>query len=185
MCFTALCFTSLFFNAPASRVDAAEPLAVGAKAINFELPIVGHDDYLELKEAYKQGPVVVVVLRGYPGYQCPRCRGQFSGIVNRAKAFSKTAARVIVVYPGDGPQLARRAQAFLGSRRLIEPIVIVRDDAMEMVTQWGLRWDSPRETAYPATYVIDKNGRVAWSKVSRSHADRATTEEIITALRKL
>ena len=56
---------------------------------------------------------------------------------------------------------------------------------MKMVTQWGLRWDAPRETAYPATFVINKSGRVAWSKISKSHAGRSTAEEILKELRKL
>ncbi|TWU23482.1 Redoxin [Novipirellula galeiformis] len=183
-CWMLLC-TTLCLDAQANNAGLAQPLAVGSKAINFELPIVGSNDYIELKEAYQQGPVVVVVLRGYPGYQCPLCSHQVSSIINRAKAISAAAARVILVYPGDDPKLSRHAQSFLGSRRLPDPIVLVRDDAMAMVTQWGLRWHSPRETAYPATYVIDKNGRVAWSKVSSSHADRSTTEEIMKALRKL
>ena len=92
---------------------------------------------------------------------------------------------MILVYPGEEKSLERRARQFMGSRRLPEPLVIVRDEGMEMVQQWGLRWNALRETAYPATYVVDRNGRVRWKKVSRSHAERSSVEDILKQLRKL
>ncbi|GAA5508351.1 redoxin family protein [Novipirellula caenicola] len=188
VCDVAACL--MFFAAIAANVHAdddgrSQPLAEGAKAINFELPVVGSKDFIELQQEYKKGPVVVIVLRGYPGYQCPLCSKQVNSLANRAKALAQEASRVILVYPGEATLLQRHAEEFMGSRTLPAPLVMVRDDAMEMVTQWGLRWDSPRETAYPATYVIDANGRVAWAKVSNSHAGRTTVEEIMKELRKL
>ena len=175
--------------APASQLTAnnagPQPPAVGEKAANFELPVVGADDYIDLKEQYAAGPVVVIVLRGYPGYQCPLCRRQVGALINRAKTLAKAAHKVILVYPGETTELERHAEQFLGSRAVPEPLVLVRDPDMKMVTQWGLRWDAPRESAYPATFVINKSGRVAWSKISKSHAGRSTAEEILKELRKL
>ncbi|TWT91260.1 redoxin family protein [Stieleria varia] len=173
---------------PVSAQNTAEKtptLADGDKAPDFELPLVGSDDYLTLKDAIADGPAVVIVLRGYPGYQCPLCSKQVSSIANRAKALGQQAKRVILVYPGEATLLERHAEEFVGSRSLPEPLVMVRDPGMRMIESWGLRWDAPRETAYPATYVIQKNGRVAWSKVSKSHAGRSTVDEILAALKKL
>jgi peroxiredoxin len=178
----------LFLNAASianGQTETVRPLEVGAKAINFDLPIVGRDDYIELQDQYKQGPVVVVVLRGFPGYQCPLCSQQFSTLVNRAKTLTGKVHKVILVYPGEKDQLTKYAKRFLGSRRLPEPLTLVADPGMEMVRQWGLRWDKPRETAYPATYLIKSNGRVAWRKVSDSHAGRSTVDEILRELKKL
>ena len=173
------------FAAAADSNTKTKRLEVGDKVINFDLPIVGSDDYLQLEDELKQGHVVVIVLRGYPGYQCPICSRQVGSLINRAKAIADLAHRVILVYPGQPDELQRHADEFVGSRSIPEPIVIVRDPGMEMVTEWGLRWDAPRETAYPATYVINKNRRVAWSKVSTSHAGRTTPDEIIKQLRRL
>ena len=91
----------------------------------------------------------------------------------------------ILVYPGEGTLLQRHAEEFMGSRSLPDPLVIVRDQEMKMVTEWGLRWDRPRETAYPSAYIIDRNGRVRWLKVSDNHAGRASVDEIVRELRKL
>ncbi len=54
-----------------------------------------------------------------------------------------------------------------------------------MVQEWGLRWNASNETAYPATYVVNRHGRIAWKKVSSSHAGRSTVEEILKELRKM
>ena len=168
---------------------AAEPSNVGPKvgdkASDFDLPIVGGDGYLSLSDETDQGHVVVVVLRGYPGYQCPICQRQVSALVNRASALAQNAHRVILVYPGEGASLERRAEQFKGSRKLPDPLVLVRDDDLKMIESWGLRWQARRETAYPSTFVIDRHGRIRWRKISSSHADRSTVEEIVRELKKL
>jgi peroxiredoxin len=171
--------------ATAPTLAAAEQQQVGDRVIDFELPVVGSDAYLVLSDEYDQGAVVVVVLRGYPGYQCPVCRRQVGSLANRAKGLTGQAHRVILVYPGEGTELKRHSQQFMGSRSLPQPLVMVRDDEMKMVDSWGLRWNALKETAYPATYVIDRNGRIRWKKVSDSHAGRSTVEEILKELRKL
>ncbi len=183
--YTICVFAPISLASAAERDEQVKRLQVGDKAIDFDLPVVGGKDFIELKKQYEQGPVVVIVLRGYPGYQCPICSRQVSGLVNRAKALASATDRVILVYPGEPTLLERHAEEFMGSRSLPEPLVIVRDEGLKMVNQWGLRWDAPHETAYPATYIIDRNGRVSWSKVSDNHAGRSTVEEIMKELRKL
>lgn len=158
---------------------------VGQRAIDFELPLVKEEGYLSLSDTYKQGPTVVIFLRGFPGYQCPICTSQVGSLINRAKALSQAAHRVVLVYPGAAKNLDRQAEQFLSARQLPPPLVLVRDDAMQVVEQWGLRWNASRETAYPATFVLDRYGRVAWKKVATSHAERSSVEEILKELRKL
>lgn len=158
---------------------------VGQLAIDFELPIVKGEGYLSLSETYKTGPTVVIFLRGYPGYQCPICSRQVSDLVNRAKGLAQASHRVVLVYPGSAKGLEKNSEQFMGSRRLPEPLIMVRDDDMKVVERWGLRWNAKGETAYPATFVLDQYGRIAWKKVSRSHAERSSVEEILKELRKL
>ena len=169
-------------HAQDSTKDSVE---IGQRAPDFELPLVGENRFLNLQDEYRKGPVVVIVLRGYPGYQCPLCKNQFNAVVNRAKALEAETGLVALVYPGKTEQLAKQAERFLSSRRLPDPITLVRDDNLQMVNDWGLRWNTRGQTAYPATFVIDKNGRIAWKKVSTSYAGRSTVEEILRELRKL
>ena len=56
---------------------------------------------------------------------------------------------------------------------------------MAFVTSAGLRWDKSGETAFPATFVVDKAGIVRFSKVSSSHGGRSTADEVVKALEAL
>jgi peroxiredoxin len=158
---------------------------VGQRAIDFELPLVKESGYLSLRETYGQGPTVLIFLRGFPGHQCPYSSDQLDALVNRAKVLSQSCHRIVLVYPGVAKGLDRNAEQFLNSRRLPPPLVLVRDDDMQAVNQWGLRWDKDRETSYPATFVLDKYGRIAWKKVGKTRSDQSSVEEILKALRKL
>ena len=185
--FVAVCLVmSLNWSSGCWSADPLVPQQqVDDRVHDFDLPIVGSNDYLRLSDQYRQGAVVVVVLRGYPGYQCPICMRHVATLANRATTLKRFATKVILVYPGASESLEKRAEEFAGKRRLPEPMVIVRDDQMDTVREWGLGWDARSETAYPATYVIDRNGRIRWKKVSTSHAGRSTVEEILKELRKL
>ena len=169
----------------AAEATTAGPLAVGDQVADFTLSVVGSDGEVKLSDEYKQGPVVLVMLRGYPGYQCPLCSRQVGGLAKAAGDLGKLAHRVILVYPGEASMLDKHAEEFMGKTTLPSPLVMVRDPGMKMVADWQLRWDAPRETAFPSTYVIDRDGKVRWSKVSDSHGGRASTEEILTELKKL
>lgn len=184
ICMFGVCLASPAWLSAASPL-VSKRLADGDKVIDFDLPVVGGDEYISLSDEYKSGPVVLVVLRGYPGYQCEICSQQLSSFRNRAKVLAKEASRVILVYPGEGTSLKRHAERFVGSRSVPDPLVVVRDQDMKMVEEWGLRWKGRRESAYPATYIIDRNGRVHWQKVSKDHSGRANMEEILKVLRKL
>jgi len=174
----AVCLSSF------STAHAKGP-TIGEAAPDFKLGIVGQDESLSLGQGTADGPVVVVVLRGFPGYQCPLCSEQVGALVNRASALEKLAKHVILVYPGAPSNLEKHAEDFMGSRTLPSPMILVRDPDMKMVTDYGVRWKAPRETAYPATFVIDKHGIVRWSKISETHAGRTTAQEIIDQLNKL
>ena len=54
-----------------------------------------------------------------------------------------------------------------------------------MINKYGLRWDTSGETAYPSTFVINKEGIIVYSKISTSHGDRASNIEILTSLNKM
>ena len=59
---------------------------------------------------------------------------------------------------------------------------LATDPDYALTNLYGLRWDAPGETAYPATFVIGADGKVRYAKVSRSHGDRAPTAEVLKAL---
>src|ERR1044072_3818954 len=77
---------------------AATPKA-GEPAPNFTLRTLD-DRSIELKTLTDKGPVVLVVLRGWPGYQCPMCTTQVHAFVAQADDFKARGVQVLMVYPG-------------------------------------------------------------------------------------
>ena len=79
-----------------AKPTAKAPPKVGDKAEMFTLQSLDGEK-VELKKLLKQGPVVVAVLRGYPGYQCPACTRQVGGYVKLADDFAQANATVLVL----------------------------------------------------------------------------------------
>ena len=171
---------------PAHSDDAKpleEPPAVGDTARDLKLESV-EGKKIRRHELPKQGPGVVVVLRGYPGYQCPLCTAQVAGLRGEVDAFRSAGANVVLVYPGSADELKERAKEFLKGGSLPAPLTLVLDPDYEFVTSYALRWDAPNETAYPSTFVIDRDNKVLFSKVSKKHGGRSKVKDVITALPK-
>lgn len=161
--------------------DAALP-EVGDKAKDFTLESLDGED-VTLSKLTADGPVVLVVLRGYPGYQCPICSLQVGGLVRTKSEIAEANAKVVLVYPGEASELKERAQEFLQGKELPEGFHMVLDPDYAFTDSYGLRWDAPRETAYPSTFVIDGENVIQFAKVSMTHGGRAKPDEVIAALK--
>jgi hypothetical protein len=82
-----------------------QPPAVGAKATDFTLNTLD-GKAVTLSEINKSAPVVVVVLRGWNGYQCPLCNQQVGDLVSHSADLAAANAQVVLVYPGVADGLA-------------------------------------------------------------------------------
>jgi len=140
---------------------------------------------VRLIELRKRGPVVLVVLRGYPGYQCPFCTRQVAEFFGTAGNFEKRKATVVMVYPGPSESLKKYGQEFLAGQEIPKAFRFALDPDFRFTESYGLRWKAESETAYPSTFVIDRDGRIAYAKISHSHGDRAPVADVIAALDKL
>ena len=78
---------------------AATTPDVGAKAPDFSLAGVD-GTHVTLAAEVQHGPVVLIVGRGWPGYQCPFCTRQFGDLRSDAQKIDAAGARVLWVYPG-------------------------------------------------------------------------------------
>lgn len=165
-----------------SETDTArQPPAVGEKAADFTLSTLD-GEHVQLSEWVKKGPVVIVQLRGWNGYQCPICTKQTGDLLAKEKEFAEKNASVVLIYPGTGRQLGERAGEFIADTPLPSHFQLVTDPDMKFAESWGLRWDAEGETAYPSTFVIDSEGKVRFAKISKTHGDRAETKDVLAAL---
>lgn len=156
--------------------------AQGSKAPDFTLNTLD-GKAVHLAELNTGGPVVVVQLRGWVGYQCPLCTKQVGDLLSHAADFAAAKAQVVLVYPGPAENLDAPAKEFIKDTGLPEGFHFVLDPGMVFVSAWGLRWDAKGETAYPAAFVLDAQGIVKFAKVSNSHGGRASADEILAALK--
>ena len=154
---------------------------IGNKAIDFTLNTI-NGNKIKLSELNKNRPIVLVVLRGWPGYQCPICTRQVGSLIAEENKFSELKASVIMVYPGPSDDLQKHAKEFSEDFSFPENFYFAIDPDYSMINLYGLRWDAPKETAHPSTFVINKEGEIVFSRVSSTHGGRATTEEIFQAL---
>lgn len=163
----------------AAAADGMAPV-VGEKAPDFEL-MSTRGTKVRFSER-TAGPVVLVVLRGFPGYQCPNCNRQVQDFIQHAPAFAQAGASVVFVYPGPPDHLAEKAGEFLKDKTMPEHFDMLLDPDYGFTKAYGLRWNAPKETAYPSTFVVDRQGVVVFSKVVKSHGGRSTATEILSAL---
>ena len=162
---------------------AEQPPKVGATAEEFRLKDIDGEEQ-ELARLVERGPVVVVVLRGNPGYQCPICSKQVGEFLKRKDDFRRANATVLLVYPGPSADLTLKAKEFKKGKDYPEHFLLVTDPDYAFTNAYGLRWDAPGETAKPATFVVDAERNVRFAKISDSHGGRASAAEALKAIPK-
>jgi thioredoxin-dependent peroxiredoxin len=173
----------LFVLTATLPLAAAAPPLVGEKAPDFALS-TPQGKHVRLSEVVSKGPVVLVVLRGFPGYQCPFCNRQVQDFIQNAQGFADAGVHVVLVYPGPPQNLDGKANEFLSDKKLPENFDLAIDPGYEFTNLYGLRWDTAQETAYPSTFLIDPHGVVFFSKIVKEHGGRTTAAEILDALPK-
>jgi peroxiredoxin Q/BCP len=137
---------------------------------------------VELRLLNSTSPVVLVVFGGYPGYACPYCLQQMQDFVQAAPQFAALRAQVLFVYPGAPSGLIAEANALLAAQPLPSGFQMVLDPGYSFTNLYGLRWNSPNETAYPATFIIDRGGSIFSAVISKSHSTYSTSADTLAAL---
>jgi len=175
---------AVFFFAShvAASVDAVPK--VGDKAPDFTLAQIDGKK-LTLSTELKSGPVVLIVGRGWVGYQCPFCNRQFGDFLKSASEIEAIGARVLWVYPGPADEVQKRAEEFAAGKPFPANFRFVLDPNYAFTSSYDLRWNAPQESAYPSTFIIDRSGIVRYALVSKSHGGRSTAADVLAELRKI
>ncbi len=165
-----------------SSLLAAQTPVVGTQAPDFSL-FEPTGAPVQLSKQDTTPAMVLIFLRGYPGYQCPYCQKQVHEFVELAKAFEAKHARILLVYPGPPAELDQRAREFLAKEaNLPSNVVLVTDPDYKVTNLYGLRWDAPHETAYPSTFILGQRRTIIFEKISHSHGDRLSAQDALAHL---
>lgn len=179
--FSWIGFIALFSSALSVFAD---PPKVGDLAPDFTLNTLSGAS-VRLSDVAQRETVVLVVLRGWPGYQCPICSRQVHEFVSHADEFAALKAQVVMVYPGPAEKLQEHAEEFLRDKSWPATFTYLIDPDYTFTHLFDLRWDAPKETAYPSTFIISRDRRVQFAHVSHKHGDRVSAPEALKALQEL
>ena len=105
--------------------------------------------------------------------------------MNKQAEFEKAGASLVMIYPGPADLLADHAKEFQGAKEFPKHFHYVIDPDYAFTNAWGLRWEAPRETAYPSTFVVGKDLKVKFGMTSTSHGGRARAADVLKELEKL
>jgi peroxiredoxin len=161
------------------KVNAADTPKVGEKAPDFALKTVDQKS-IRLSDLTPNSGVVLLVAAWLAGVSVPLVHGPGSGLdrFRRATFQGKGAHRDGLSGSGrpfESPRAGIPRKKAV-AKRLLDP-----DYAM--VNAYGLRWDASNETAYPATFLLDRKGIIRFAKkFSRTHGDRTKALDIIAAI---
>jgi thioredoxin-dependent peroxiredoxin len=97
---------------------------VGDTAPDFTLKALGGDS-VRLATIREKRPVDLVVLRGWPGYQCPICTRQVGELNGKSSEIAASKAQVVLVYPGPAEGLRAHVDEFARSKTLPDNFHIV------------------------------------------------------------
>ena len=164
-----------------NMMNAANPPKVGDKAPDFALKTLD-DQTVRLSDVTAKSKVVLVELRGWPGYTCPFCTKQVHDYVRNADKFKAAGVQVLMVYPGPADDLKAHATGFLQDKNWPKDFLFVLDPDYTFTKSYGLRWDGEKETAYPSTFIIDMGNKVQFAHVSHEHGDRVGSAAVLKAL---
>lgn len=167
---------------PASVLAFAETPAIGARAPDFTLS-TPTGRVVRMSRVRRGHDLVLVVLRGYPGYQCPYCVRQVHDFIDHASDFRARNTRVLLIYPGPPAALDQRAKEFLAKEaNLPSNIILITDPDYTVTNLYGLRWDAPHETVYPSTFILNTKGIIVFEKISHTHGNRLSAQDALDHL---
>lgn len=170
-----------------STVDDAkriEPVRNGEEAPDFTLEDL-QGNTVTLSEARGKTATVVVF---YRGYWCPFCARQLAELRSLAKGNEQI--RVLAISVDDHETTKKFIEKISSDGNGSVNYTMLSDPDHKVIDKYGLHDPSYDGTKFdgiphPAVYVIDKAGRVAWSKVESDYKVRPSNADIRAALERL
>ncbi len=169
----------------------------GDEYIDFTLPNVDGKQ-VKLSEKLKDGPIILTFYRG--GW-CPYCNLQLKAYQDHLEQFKAAGGQLIAI----SPESMESAETTVKKHELQYEILTdnlnkearkyglvfkLPEDLKEVYLKFGLDLEKNQgndswELPIPATYVIDKNGKIVYSFLNVDYVQRAEPKDIINALKKL
>ena len=126
--------------------------------------------------------VLLVFTRGFSGSLCPFCTTQTSRLIANYESFSERDTEVLLVYPGQTDQLDDFLKASMKEQASQAfPFPVLLDPELAAVKRLKIE----ARLAHPSTFIIDKQGNVAFSYVGANPTDRPSIKALLAQLDQL
>lgn len=150
------------------------------------LGVDGKETSVETLQAGKN--LILIVTRGNTEPICPYCSTQVASYIQNYAAIADRQAQVLVLYPveklADGPRkelFLQKSREVLNDPNRPIPFPVLLDVELKAVDALGIR----RNLSKPATYLLDRSGRVQFAYVGNSLADRPSVGAMLLELDKI
>jgi peroxiredoxin len=180
-------------NLRATGIEA-RALQVGATAPELTLPDA-MGQAVALSSIWQRGPLVLLFYRG--GW-CPYCNLELRAWQQHLPALTQMGAQLVAVSPQSPDNSLSTAQ----KNELAFPVL--SDSALQAATAFGVAFEMPPELIalyssvgndlpvlngngrwvlpLPATYVIDREGRIVYAHIEADYRERAEPRDVLAAL---
>lgn len=148
-----------------------------------------------LSEALKKE---VVVIMFYRGQWCPACNKQLSSIQEKIEEINAKGARLVAVSP-EKPELIQATIEKTAAEfplfydedyeisEAYQVLFLPKENQISSYDKIGANLkdahsDNSKRLPVPATYIIDKSGKIVWKHVDADYKVRASAKEIMQHL---
>jgi peroxiredoxin len=175
----------------------ARALKVGTTAPDATLPDALNKS-VQLSALWQQGPLVLIFYRG--GW-CPYCNLELRAWQQQLSSLQNLGAQLVAV----SPQTPDNSLSTAEKNELAFPVL--SDSALQAASAFGVAFEMPPELIelysqvgnnlpvlngngqwvlpIPATYVIDRDGRIAYAHVEADYRERAEPADVLAAVANL
>jgi peroxiredoxin len=177
------------------NVNEAKGLAVGEKAYLFTATDQKDQTY-DLKKTLKNGPVVVIF---YRGQWCPLCNRHLMALQKDLQKITKKGATIVAVSPEKSEFLKKTASktgaeftlVYDEDYKISKAFDVAFLSEKEMLDAYNKRLnadltnahsDDSQQLPIPATFIINKKGKIIWRHVDPDYKKRASVDDIVNAL---
>ena len=164
-----------------SDVPIGTPPKVG-DVFPYTRYLSGSGEVVDLDVERQDAQVLLVFMRGFDGMVCPYCTRQTATIISRYDDLQAAGFKVYIVYPGPESSVPMFVEE-VGERVKLEgdamPVPLLLDVDLRAVRTLGI----PAKLAKPATFVIDRDGKLLYSYIGESMNDRPDLDTVLQAVR--
>ncbi len=171
-------------------------LSVGEEAPNFR-GVDQNGNTVDLAELLKEGEVVVIF---YRGYWCELCNKHLSNLQSQLSSITDKGAKVVAITT-ESNEYAKKT-----SDKNELSFSVISDSSLSILSDYKVLYEVSESYQHiihrhvktpinefnnseesflpiPATYVIDKKGKISWVDYNVNYRERASVEEITNALK--